>query len=165
MARDGVAVRAEVASAVAAYVGPDGARMNVAATCRRLGITRETFYKYVARYQAIGVEGFFPDSRRPRSSPAGLPVELEDGLLRFRKEEAERGWDYGADAVLLRLEELVAAGLVVWPPGRTLPSRSTINRGLRRPGCAGQDPAASTATPLSPLCPRRGQRAVAVRRV
>jgi transposase InsO family protein len=128
MARDGVAVRAEVASAVAAYVGPDGARMNVAATCRRLGITRQTFYKYVTRYQAVGVEGFFPDSRRPRSSPAGVPVELEDVLLRIRKEEAERGWDYGADAVLMRLEEQVAAGEVSWPPGRGLPSRSTINR-------------------------------------
>jgi transposase InsO family protein len=128
MARDGEAVRAEVASAVAAYVSPDGARMNVAATCRRLGITRQTFYKYVARYQAIGVEGFFPDSRRPRSSPAGLPVGLEDVLLRIRKEEADRGWDYGADAVLLRLEERVAAGEVSWPPGMALPSRSTINR-------------------------------------
>lgn len=113
---------------MATYVSPVGARMNVAATCRRLGISRETFYKYVARYQAIGVEGFFPDSRRPRSSPAGFPVELEDVLVRIRKQESEAGWDYGADAVLMRLEELVAAGDVAWPPGRGLPSRSTINR-------------------------------------
>ena len=113
---------------MAAYVGPGGAGMNVSATCRRLGISRETFYKYVRRYQAIGVEGFFPDSRRPRSSPAGLSVELEDVLVRIRKEEAARGWDYGADAVLMRLEERVAAGEVSWPPGSALPSRSTINR-------------------------------------
>lgn len=125
---------------MAAYVGPDGARMNVAATCRGLGISRETFYKYVARYQAIGVDGFFPDSRRPRSSPEGLPVELEDVLVRIRKEEAERGWDYGADAVLLRLEELVATRDVAWPPGRVLPSRSTINRVFEARGVLAKTP-------------------------
>lgn len=125
MARDGVAVRAEIASAVAAFVGPDGDRMNVAATCRRLGISRKSFYKYVARYQAIGVEGLFPDSRRPRSSPTRLPTALEDVLVRLRKQEHDAGWDYGADAVLMRLEERREE---LWPPDRVLPSRATINR-------------------------------------
>lgn len=125
MARDGVAVRAEIASAVAAFVGSDGDRMNVAATCRRLGISRKTFYKYVARYQAIGVEGLFPDSRRPRSSPTRLPTDLEDVLVRIRKQEHDAGWDYGADAVLMRLEEQRPD---LWPTDRSLPSRSTINR-------------------------------------
>lgn len=125
MARDGVAVRAEIASAVASFVGPDGDRMNVAATCRRVGISRKTFYKYVARYQAIGVEGFFPESRRPRSSPARLPTALEDVLIRIRKQEHDAGWDYGADAVLMRLEERRDE---LWPAGRVLPSRATINR-------------------------------------
>ena len=125
MARDGVAVRAEIASAVAAFVGPGGDRMNVAATCRRLEISRKTFYKYVARYQAIGVHGLFPDSRRPRSSPSRLPTELEDVLVRIRKQECDAGWDYGADAVLMRLEERRDAQ---WPAERALPSRATINR-------------------------------------
>lgn len=125
MVRDGVAVDAELAAAVAAFVSPDGARMNVAATCRRLRVPRKTFYKYVARYQAIGVEGFYPDSRRPRSSPTRLPTELEDVLVRLRKQEADAGWDYGADAVLMRLEERRDE---LWPPDRGLPARSTINR-------------------------------------
>lgn len=125
MARDGVAVRAEIASAVAAFVGPGGDRMNVAATCRRLEISRKSFYKYVARYQATGVEGLFPDSRRPRSSPTRLPTGLEDVLVRIRKQEHDAGWDYGADAVLLRLEERRED---LWPSGRALPSRATINR-------------------------------------
>jgi transposase len=99
--------------------------MNVAATCRRLEISRKTFYKYVARYQAIGVEGLFPDSRRPRSSPTRLSAELEDVLVRIRKEEHDAGWDYGADAVLMRLEERREE---LWPQGRELPSRATINR-------------------------------------
>lgn len=118
-------MRAEIASAVAAFVGPGGNRMNVAATCRRLEISRKTFYKYVARYQAIGVEGLFPDSRRPRSSPNQLSTALEDVLVLIRKQEHDAGWDYGADAVLMRLEERRAD---LWPAGRELPSRATINR-------------------------------------
>lgn len=137
MARDGVAVRAEIASAVASFVGPDGDRMNVAATCRRLGISRKTFYKYLARYQAIGVEGFFPDSRRPRSSPARLPTALEDVLVRVRKQEHDAGWDYGADAVLMRLEERREE---LWPPDRALPSRATINRVFEARGLLAKTP-------------------------
>lgn len=125
MARDGVAVNAEIAAAVAQFVGPQGERMNVTQTCRRLEISRKTFYKYVARFRARGVEGLYPDSRRPGASPTRLPIELEDVLIRLRKEEQAAGWDYGADAVLMRLEERQDQ---LWPPDRVLPSRSTINR-------------------------------------
>lgn len=99
--------------------------MNVAATCRELGVARKTFYKYAARFQAIGVEGFYPESRRPRRSPMRLPTDLEDVLVRLRKQEAEAGWDYGADAVLLRLEEDRDQ---LWPADQALPARATINR-------------------------------------
>jgi transposase InsO family protein len=125
MAKDGVAVRAEIASAVATFVGSDGDRMNVAATCRQLEISRKTFYKYVARYRMAGVEGLFPDSRRPRSSPTRLSTALEDVLVRLRKQEHDAGWDYGADAVLMRLEERRDE---LWPVERVLPSRATVNR-------------------------------------
>ena len=115
-------MRAEVASAVSAHCR--GVELNVTAVCRDLGISTKTFYKYAARFKQYGVDGFFPDSRRPRSSPARLPVECEDMLVRVRKEEAELGWDYGADAVLLRLRERPQ----LWPFDRPLPARATINR-------------------------------------
>jgi hypothetical protein len=99
--------------------------MNVAATCRDLRLSRKSFYKYVARFQAIGVAGFYPESRRPRHSPSRLTTELEDVLVKLRKQEAEAGWDYGADAVLMRLEEQRDE---LWPADRPLPARSTINR-------------------------------------
>lgn len=118
-------MRPEVAAAVARFVGPDGDKMNVAGVCREIGLSRKTFYKYVARFQAIGVEGFYPESRRPRHSPTRLPGELEDVLVKLRKQEAGAGWDYGADAVLLRLEE---SRDELWPPERPLPARSTVNR-------------------------------------
>ncbi len=112
---------AELAAAVASFV--DGVEMNVAARCRELGVSRKTFYKYVGRFRRAGVGGFFPDSRRPLSSPGRLPVELEDVLVRVRKEQTEAGWDYGATGVLLALMDDQR-----WPPGRPLPSRSTLNR-------------------------------------
>jgi transposase-like protein len=77
MARDGVAVDANLAAAVAAYVAAPR-KHNVAALCRDLDVSRQTFYKYVRRFHALGVEGFYPDSRRPRSSPNRFPTELED---------------------------------------------------------------------------------------
>ena len=127
MARDGVAVDAAVAAAVAAHVAP-GPKQNVSRICRELGISRKMFYVYVKRFKALGVEGFYPDSRRPRRSPTRLPAALEDVLIAIRKHEAEAGWDYGADAVLMRLEEQIEAGTSSWPADRPLPARSTVNR-------------------------------------
>lgn len=98
--------------------------MNVTQRCRDLGVTTKTFYKYVDRFRRRGVAGLYPDSRRPLTSPSRVPIECEDVLLRIRKEEAEAGWDYGADAVLMRLEERPH----LWPPGRRFPARSTVNR-------------------------------------
>ena len=44
MARDGVAVDAKLAAAVAAYVADPG-KQNVAALCRELDLSRQTFYQ------------------------------------------------------------------------------------------------------------------------
>jgi len=120
-------VDAKLAAAVAAYAAAPSSQ-NVAAVCRDLDVSRETFYKYARRFRVLGVEGFYPASRRPHSSPARFPAELEDLLISIRKQEAEAGWDYGADAVLMRLEEQVLADATLWPAGQPLPSRATINR-------------------------------------
>ena len=111
-----------LAGAVASYV--DGKPMNVSSVCADLGISRKTFYKYVHRFERDGVGGFFPDSRRPRSTPTRLDAASEDVLIAIRKAEQDAGWDYGADAVLLRLQEQHRS----WPIDRPLPSRATINR-------------------------------------
>ena len=120
-------MRAEIAAAVAAYAG--GGSMNVTETSRQLRISPKTFHKYVARFRQRGVPGFFPDSRRPLTSPTRLPVEWDEVLIRLRKQEAEAGWDYGADAVLMRLEEQPE----LWPTD-WLPSRSSVNRIFERRG-------------------------------
>lgn len=113
-----------LAGAVASFAG--GKPMNVTLTCAELGISRKTFYKYVHRFKGRGVEGFFPDSRRPALSPDRLHAGLQDVIAKVRKELDGSGWDYGADAIVMWFQDHPQE----WPAGESLPSRSTINRVL-----------------------------------
>lgn len=131
----------EVAALVARYVesldsrsGSLPKKMNVRAECVGVGISRSTFYKYVERFRAEGVEGFFPRSRRPLISPGRLSAAVEDELVRARKELLDDGWDAGADQIRFRLRAQIVAGTCSWPVGQPLPSRATINRVLDRRG-------------------------------
>lgn len=99
--------------------------MNVTATCREVGVSRKTFYKYLARFTADGVDGFFPRSRRSVSNPAATPAGVADAIVRARKELEEEGGDYGAISIGWRLQDEGVA----W-----VPSRATIHRVLVRRG-------------------------------
>ena len=127
MARDGVPVGPEFAALVARVAG--GEKVNVRAECAVVGTTPKTFYKYLARFQREGVEGFYPRSRRPLKTPSRLDAATEDLIVRARKELDDAGWDAGADQIRFRLAELDC-----WPAGKELPARSTINRVLERRG-------------------------------
>jgi hypothetical protein len=131
MARDGDAVDARLAGAVARFVG--GERLNVSAECRALGVSTQTFYKYVARFRAEGVEGFFARSRRPHGSPTTLPAAVEDAVVLARKELDDAGLDIGATSIGWWLQDHPQRG---GPAGSALavPSRATINRVLDRRG-------------------------------
>jgi transposase InsO family protein len=129
MARDGVAVDARLVAAVAARVR--GERVEVAVVCRELGVSRKTFYKYLARFKAEGAEGFFLRSRRPRSSPAATPEAIEDLIVRARKDLEDEGGDNGAISIGWRLEKY----------GIAAPSRMTIHRILQRRGLVIAQPA------------------------
>ena len=124
MARDGVAVGQNFAGAVASFAA--GKPMNVTAACVELGVSRKTFYKYVGRFRSDGVEGFFPRSRRPATSPGRLDSAIEDVIVVARKELSGSGWDYGADAIVMWLQDHCDR----WPASEELPSRATINRVL-----------------------------------
>jgi transposase-like protein len=60
-------------------------QITVVETCRRYGITRQTFYVYQRRFYADGVGALEPLSRRPRTSPAQTDLELEAEIVRLRK--------------------------------------------------------------------------------
>ncbi|WP_035919276.1 leucine zipper domain-containing protein, partial [Knoellia sinensis] len=63
----------DVAALVARFV--EGESFNVRVAAAGVGISTSTFYKYVARFRAEGVEGLYPRSRRPLTSPTAISVE------------------------------------------------------------------------------------------
>lgn len=96
-----------------------GARM--APLCREYGISRETGYKWLKRYQREGPEGLEEHSRRPSSSPLARAEDLVQAVLQNRLSHPR--WGSKKLQVLLRRRF-----------GRDTPSRSTITRILRRFG-------------------------------
>ena len=74
----------KVMAAVMAFVA--GEAMNVVEVCVEAGISRQTFYKYVARCRAEGLDGFASRSRRPLTSPRAVGVEVEDAVIAWRKQ-------------------------------------------------------------------------------
>jgi transposase InsO family protein len=108
-----------------------GERLNVRATCRELGISPPTFYKYAARFDADGVEGLLDRSRRPASSPVQTPAAVEDEIVRWRKELTDQGWDAGAASIYHRMRRA----------GQGRPSIRTIHRVLVRRGLVTPAPA------------------------
>src|SRR4051795_9030649 len=102
---------------------------DVAAFCRAQRISRQTYYKWKKRFELEGLDGLRDCSRRPGSIPIATPVEVEDAIVRARKELADAGEFNGPFTIA---ERLPAAGLspgasrapnapVVGPPGRARP--------------------------------------------
>src|SRR4051812_5064640 len=97
-----------------------GFRVNVSDLCGELGISRESFYKYRRRWLAEGPAGLVERSRRPLSSPGQIPAEVEESIVRLRKELVV---DNGAQAIAW---QLAGRGVTV--------SASTVHRVLVRRG-------------------------------
>ena len=58
---------------------------NVRELCRRWGISPQTGYKWVVRFEAEGVAGLEDRSRRPLSSPARTGCGMEERVLEVRR--------------------------------------------------------------------------------
>lgn len=108
----------------------EGERFEVRAECARLGVSTKTFYKYLKRFAAEGVDGFYPRSRKPLRSPIGVSAAMEDVIVRVRKQLDDDGWDAGAEQIAFWLND----HLDEVPAGEVVPSRATINRVLDRRG-------------------------------
>jgi len=104
---------------------------DVAAFCRAQKISRETYYKWKRRFDREGLEGLRDRSRRPASIPNATPAEVEDAIVRARKELADAGQFNGPFSIV---DQLTADG--VWP----VPSRATIARILARRGLVRPQP-------------------------
>jgi hypothetical protein len=130
-------VDARLAAVVARFVGGD--RLNVSAECAALGVSTQTFYKYVRRFRAESVEGFFPRSRRPKRSPTAVVAVVEDAIVRARKDLDDAGLDIGATSIGWWLEDHPDRWRELDCP-HSVPSRATINRVLDRRGLLARHP-------------------------
>ncbi len=108
---------------------PEGTKL--APWCRRLGISRQTAYKWRARYRAEGVAGLAERSRAPKQPAGRVDPALEDAVVAARKQLGEEGLDVGPGSIH---DRLVAHGFEA-------PSEATIWRILLRRGQVAPQPA------------------------
>ena len=94
-------------------------------------VSRYWVQQLVHRYAAEGEAAFRPRSRRPHHSPHAVPAELEDEIVRLRKELARNGLDAGADTIRTHLARRTPRSGQAPPQ---LPAVSTIWRVLVRRG-------------------------------
>jgi transposase InsO family protein len=97
---------------------PERTGSSVAEVCRRRGISRASYYRYLRRYLEEGVDGLEPRSRRPGSSPGKIDADLEVEIVRLRKRHAR----WGARRIHAELRR----------GGVDPPAVATIHRALRR---------------------------------
>ncbi|MDP9092397.1 MAG: IS481 family transposase, partial [Actinomycetota bacterium] len=88
-------------------------------------ISRYWVQQLVARYEQEGSAAFTPRSRRPHGNPREVSVEVEDRIVRLRKELSKKGWDAGAETIRVHLQREAID---------SLPAVSTIWRILTRRG-------------------------------
>jgi transposase InsO family protein len=74
----------------------------LAEVCREFGISRQTGYTWLKRFQKSGIEGVQEQGRRPHRSPTQISQATVDAVLEFR-----RRWpDWGARKLHRKLGEL-----------------------------------------------------------
>jgi transposase InsO family protein len=105
----------------------EGVVVNVTRTCAEAGVSRKTFYKWLARYREGGYEALVERSRRPLRSPGATPAEVEDWVVRQRKELGDAGLDCGAATIQWHLQR---AGIDAKVPAVSTMHRILVRRGL-----------------------------------
>lgn len=102
----------------------EGGLVNMAELCRMFGVSRQTGYKWVGRYREaqLDVAAVAERSRRPKTSPNALPLEVQDLIV-----EARKRWPrWGPRKLHQRLVEA--------NPGEAVPSASVIAKVLKQRG-------------------------------
>jgi transposase InsO family protein len=97
---------------------------SLAELCRRYEISRQTGYKYIARFQAEGESGLAERSRAPHHCPHAVPVEIADALIALREQHPR--WGPNVLRAFFRREQ----------PKQEWPAASTIGELLHRTGLA-----------------------------
>jgi hypothetical protein len=87
----------------AVFASVQAGRESVTQVCDRLGISRKSYYKYLARFASEGLDGLRPRSRRPLTSPTETPPAMVELITTARADLAAEGWDNGALSIFYRL--------------------------------------------------------------
>ena len=90
---------------------------SITATCAKFGISRQSLYNWIERYDAGGLKGLEDNSRAHRSHPLTTPQVVVDEILSL----ALRNPTLGGTAI----------AVLIKPPHNTLTAQ-TVNRILRK---------------------------------
>ena len=67
---------------------------NISDLCRRYEISRRTGYKWLKRYNEKGNKGLLDHSKRPYNFPNKTCTEIEEYVIKLRKNDPEWGSVY-----------------------------------------------------------------------
>jgi transposase InsO family protein len=108
-------------------------RMTVSEACKFWGVSRDTFYVWLRRFNELGSDGLIERSSRPRTSPNKMDWRIESEIVALRKKHKR----WGARRIRA---ELKRAG---W---QGVPAVSSIHIALIRNGVIATESKASPAT-------------------
>lgn len=106
--------------------------LNVTEFCDDHGISRWSFYEIRRRYAVEGEAGLEPRSRAPKSVANKTPPEIENQIVKLRKQLDDDGLDAGAETIQWHLQQD--------PNLSAVPSPATIWRILKARGFMVDDP-------------------------
>jgi transposase InsO family protein len=100
---------------------------------RDYGVSRYWVQQLLSRYREEGEAAFESRSRRPHRSPHAVSIDVEDEIVRLRKELTRQGLDAGADTIRSHLARRTPRSATSTSPSQP-PAVSTIWRILTRRG-------------------------------
>jgi hypothetical protein len=103
---------------------------NVSKLCRRFGVSRQTVYKWIGRFNAGGVDALVDRSRRPSRSPTRTDAAIEASAIAIRRKHPT----WGGRKIRARLVHLSGGKQVVPMAVPGLPAISTFTGILHRHG-------------------------------
>src|SRR5437764_1390455 len=117
------------------------------ALCRRVGLSRKTGYKWLARYRLEGIDGLIERSRAPHTHARLVTAAVAERCLAVRR--AHRSWGPVKVRAWLERDEPEVA----WPAASTIGELFdreglTIKRRLRRRAPPSSAPFAGVAMPM-----------------